>query len=176
MPNDCCNNITISHSNRKLMVQLEQSLQQDPPSFLATFLPCPDCTRCTKYWGTKWDVYDVQIQQSLSGEDRRDAGNVVEASSHWMSVSFYTAWSPPCNAYQKLQDMGFLIEAQFMESGGDFCGYWNDGKYIIYENVHDNKDNVPEEFHSYFFDEEDEEADADNANDTLSLTGDLMPY
>jgi len=47
----------------------------------------------------------------------------------------------------------------FMESGFDYCGYWSDGEKIVFQNVKDCLDEIPEDFHFYFQDnnEEDEE-------------------
>ena len=153
MPNDCYNIIdSISHTNPEKMMELKQALQQDPPCFFEKFLPCLEGIERKAYWGTKWDVYDVEYLEPTSEE--------------YMSFSFYTAWSPPCLAYEKLRDMGFVIEAKFMESGFDFCGYWQDGIQMTYECVSDKRDSIPEEFHFYFFnveeeDEEEEEEEED---------------
>jgi hypothetical protein len=145
MPNDCYNVIySIEHDNPDVMIRLKNSLKQDPPVFFAEFLPCPENEHPTSYWGTKWDVYDVYML-----EDNDDV----------LQISFYTAWSPPLAAYALLKTLGFTIEANFMEYGADFCGYWKDGIETIYENVHDNLHNVPEEFHYYFLNDQDDEDD-----------------
>ena len=144
MPNDCYNIVEICHDDPDTIKRLIECLEKDPPEFFAAFVPCPKNNNCVSYWGTKWDVYDVSI------DDKSDDNTI--------NVSFSTAWSPPMIAYSQLQQLGFTINAKFMESGGDFCGYWNDGEEIIYENVVDNIQDVPEEFHFYFqVDEEEEE-------------------
>jgi len=144
MPNDCYNIIDISHNNSDTMNRLVECLENDPPEFFAAFVPCPKNENCVSYWGTKWDVYDVSI------DEKSDDNSTI-------NISFSTAWSPPTRAYSQLQKLGFSINAKFMESGGDFCGYWNNGEEIIYANVLDNIKNVPEEFHFYFENEEEEE-------------------
>ena len=144
MPNDCYNIVEISHDDPDTVKRLVECLEKEPPEFFAAFVPCHKSENCVSYWGTKWDVYDVSI-------DEKSDDNTI-------NVSFSTAWSPPMRAYSQLQKLGFTINAKFMESGGDFCGYWNDGEEIIYENVVDNIKDVPEEFHFYFqVDEEEEE-------------------
>jgi len=165
MPNHCYNIIeSISHDDPGVIQRLKECLEQDEPTFLQTFVPCPnfsdDQRSSTKlvvgglaaslpenedprsYWGTKWDVYDVAI------------GNADETS---ISFSFSTAWSPPTVAYSRLKEMGFTIDALFVEPGCDFCGYWKDGEEIVYENVSANLVDVPEEFHEYFSEEEEDE-------------------
>lgn len=63
-------------------------------------------------WGTKWDV-------SLENVDREDANTV--------SAAFDSAWSPPIEAYQKLEELGFEIEAKYYEPGMAFCGTYETG-------------------------------------------------
>ena len=83
--------------------------------------------------------------------------NIEDETENSLRVSFFTAWSPPLRGYAQLQKLGFTIDAKFMEIGYDFCGYWKEGIETIFENVHENIDNVPEEFHYYFCDEEDDD-------------------
>lgn len=143
MPNHCYNIIeSISHNDPGVVERLKECLEQDEPTFLQTFVPYPENEDPRSYWGTKWDVYDVAI------------GNTDETS---ISCVFNTAWAPPTAAYSRLKDMGFTINALFVEPGCDFCGYWKDGEEIVYENVSSNLADVPEEFHEYFSEEEDED-------------------
>ena len=145
MPNDCYNIVEITHDDPDTINRLVECLEKDPPVFFAAFVPCPEDEECVSYWGTKWDIYDVSI-------DEKNDENTI-------NISFSSAWSPPTAAYFKLRKLGFTINAKFMESGGDFCGYWNDGVEIIYENAVDNIKNIPEDFHFYFEEEEEEEED-----------------
>ena len=176
MPNDCYNIIqNISHDNPEIIKRLVDVLSQKTPSFFSEFLPCPPHETLVSYWGTKWDVYDVDI---------------TEINENTLKISFYTAWTPPINAYSQLEKIGFTIDAMFMESGFDFCGYWlggkmlpttnlngdkvtgglwsegqspsttkSEGQKIMFENVKDRLDEIPEDFHFYFQDnnEDDEE-------------------
>lgn len=142
MPNDCYNTIECYHEDTEIIKRLKEALSRDPPALFAEFIPCPDDKTPYSYWGTKWDVYDV---------------NIEEEQENSLKVSFYTAWTPPINAYEQLQAQGFVIEAKFMESGNDFCGYWCDGNEQTFEHVSENKADVPEEFHFYFENEEEEE-------------------
>ena len=40
---------------------------------------------------------------------------------------FDSAWSPPVDAYQKLEALGFRVEAMFYEGGMAFAGSYSDG-------------------------------------------------
>ena len=144
MPNDCTNIVKCTHDDPEIIQRLKEALSRETPAFFAEFIPCPENEIRTSYWGTKWDVYDVNIE----GE-----------TEDTLQLSFYTAWSPPFAAYTLLQKLGFTIDAMFMECGCDFCGYWRNGEEIIYENVRDNISAVPEEFHYYFCDSDEENND-----------------
>lgn len=155
MPNDCLNIIEcLQHDDPDTVQCLVEGLQCDPPVFFAAFVPCPDTTTPVHHWGTKWDVYNVVL----------DA--VTDTT---VQMSFHTAWRPPLEAYEKLKAQGFTIDAMFMESGSDFCGYWRDGDTIMFDNVRQDLDNVPEDFHFYFVDDVEEEAEEEAAaEDELS--------
>jgi len=138
MPNHCDNFVEcIQHEDTEMIKRLKESLCQDPPSFFATFIPCPENDTPDAYWGTKWDVYDVVIE---------------EETNNSLQISFFTAWTPPLQAYHHLKQIGFIIYAGFAEPGCDFCGYWKDGDEEFFENVSENIDMVPEEFRNYFCD------------------------
>ncbi len=48
-------------------------------------------------------------------------------------MSFDSAWAPPCNAYEKMLDLGFSIRATYYEPGMAFCGEWEDGNDDFYD-------------------------------------------
>jgi len=74
---------------------------------------------CVGEWGTKWDV----------GAD----GNPAQDIPGGLMLGFDSAWAPPCNAYEKLMEMGFRIRAMYYESGMAFAGIWEDGNDDYYE-------------------------------------------
>ena len=143
MPNDCYNIIECYHEDMEIIKRLKEALSRDPPAFFAEFIPYKKNENPCSYWGTKWDVYDVNIE-----EEQEDS----------LKVSFFTAWTPPFHAYELLQQLGFVIEAKYMEYGCDYCGYWCDGKEQTFEDVSKNMENVPEEFHFYFKVDEEEDS------------------
>jgi hypothetical protein len=69
-------------------------------------------------WGTKWDV---------------NSDNVEIADANTVTAGFESAWAPPTNAYEKLMDLGFEIEAFYYEPGMAFVGKWADGIDEYYE-------------------------------------------
>jgi hypothetical protein len=68
---------------------------------------------CTGEWGTKWEA---RTQEDLFIID----GNQV-------TIFFDTAWSPPMGIYHALEDMGFHVEATYVEQGMGYIGYYTNG-------------------------------------------------
>lgn len=131
MPNWCSNTIVLKHKDPEMINRVIRGKK----GFLMEFLPTPeslnndsnvcDTTRnqnIQKYgasswyewnltnWGTKWDFkFDT----------------VEKVNPHEVKATFLSAWSPPVNAYEKLHDMGFEIEAFYFEPGMAFAGKWS---------------------------------------------------
>ena len=80
-------------------------------------------------WGTKWDACEVTYD--------KQGGSLV--------IWFDTAWSPPMAIYEKLETIGFEVEATYCEAGVGYAGF--------YRNREDN------EFSVSFYDDEDGEGD-----------------
>jgi hypothetical protein len=70
---------------------------------------------CTAEWGTKWDAKtcDEDVPYIL-------ADNQV-------TIFFDTAWAPPMQIYYALEDMGFKVEATYIEQGVGYIGFYTDG-------------------------------------------------
>ena len=61
-------------------------------------------------------------------------------------MSFQSAWSPPVEAYRKMEELGFGISATYYESGCAFCGSYEEGcedTYGIDGNSDWVKENIP---------------------------------
>lgn len=89
---------------------------------------------CVNEWGTKWDV---------GGDD----GCIARATPNSLSLSFSSAWSPPTEAYRKLEELGFYITAYYYEGGCAFCGSYNEGNddcFSIDGNSKWVKENIPD--------------------------------
>lgn len=69
---------------------------------------------CCGEWGTKWDV----------GSEGADADTSPDGKV--MSVYFDSAWAPPIAAYEKLQDLGFQVNAYYYESGMAYAGMYDE--------------------------------------------------
>jgi hypothetical protein len=66
---------------------------------------------CVGEWGTKWDA--------------RDATYDIEGNK--ITIYFDTAWSPPIGIYHALENMGFDVEATYVEQGMAYIGYYRNG-------------------------------------------------
>ena len=153
MPNWCNNNLTLTHEDPAMIKRAYDALERG--EFLEEFIPVPqqlkivagfvgdpveqakleaDTQRniekygygnwydyCVNEWGTKWDV----------GGDGQEVDITEDGTT--LSTYFDSAWAPPTNAYEKLQDMGFGIEAMYYEPGMGFAGKWDHGSDDYYE-------------------------------------------
>jgi hypothetical protein len=69
---------------------------------------------CVGEWGTKWDV---------GCEGSTD----VHPDGKILHTYFDSAWSPPINAYSKLEELGFKVNAMYYEGGMAYAGAYGDG-------------------------------------------------
>lgn len=76
---------------------------------------------CVAKWGTKWDC----------GPDGDPTA--LEAGQTQVTLSFVSAWAPPCGVYEALEDQGFAVRAYYDEPGMGFCGVWYDSDDDYYE-------------------------------------------
>lgn len=170
MPNWCNNVVRVGHSDPKMIARMIAAAES---GILQEFIPCPQDLRdtvsgflgdgaeqaelerksaenrekygysnwydwCVANWGTKWDLCDVEV-------DSDDALNIT--------LTFDTAWAPPTDAYPKLEDLGFVIEAYYYEPGMQFAGIYADGSDDYYEGWGDSegaKAELPEELDEMF--------------------------
>jgi hypothetical protein len=83
-------------------------------------------------WGTKWDAYEVRVQR---------------LSDTSMYVMMETAWSPPIPVFRKLEEMGFKIEAIFLDEGHMYVGQYIDGVEEMFDvSLEDAPPSLIEEF------------------------------
>ena len=146
MPNWCNNNLTLTHEDPAMIKRAADALERG--EFLNEFIPVPADLQITagslgsgpeqlelerktaenieKYgygnwydfccgeWGTKWDVGS-------------DGTTDVHPDGKMLHTYFDSAWSPPINAYEKLVEMGFGVEAMYYEGGMGYAGTYSDG-------------------------------------------------
>jgi len=130
MPNWCDNSISVSHPDKEMMERFAAAVANG--DLFQTFIPMPEgeldwYSWHLEHWGTKWDISEGNFELEQNGL----AGN------GW----FNTAWGPPIAAYEKLQELGFAIDALYHECGMCFAGTWVDGE----EDVIDDYNNLFEE-------------------------------
>ena len=145
MPNWCNNYLELEHDDPEMITRARKAYADG--KLLAEFCPVPESLHivagmvgdpdeqkkleeataknielhgygnwydfCVNEWGTKWDV----------GGD----GQVPEVNGNTFSASFQSAWGPPIQAFEKLEEMGFTVSAYYYEPGMAFCGVFSEG-------------------------------------------------
>lgn len=125
MPNWCHNKLTISHDDAAQIARVKDHKD----NVLQAFIPCPQellqnegwYDWCVNNWGTKWDINLSIIHESVDGKS--------------IVAYFDSAWSPPLEAYQKLEKMGFKIDALYSESGMCYAGRYRDSVDDYYSTI-----------------------------------------
>lgn len=125
MPNHTDNRVIISHDDIQMIDMIYNSYQEedgDNFELCNMFVPEPrdDAGEPTSgwyewrldNWGTKWDVYNVTMT-------RMDDNTLV--------MSFDTAWSPPIPVFDKMVDMGYEVNARYLDEGWMYIGEYTDG-------------------------------------------------
>jgi len=137
MPNWCLNRLTIEHDDIEKVNEFVEAYKSGKTC--EHYLPTPrdengelisDDSPNDWYnhrlsnWGTKWDFG--------SGEDE-SGGLHPTVVDNQATMSFDTAWSPPIGLYERLQLLGFKVEATYFEPGMAFAGRWIDGDDQYYD-------------------------------------------
>ena len=146
MPNWCNNTLTLTHEDPAMILRAKEAL--DRGEFLNDFIPVPQDLKntvsgsmgedhreaheaqqkanrekygysnwydyCVGEWGTKWDV---------GGDGQTD----IHPDGKMLHTTFDSAWSPPVNAYVKLEELGFGVNAMYYEGGMAYAGAYGDG-------------------------------------------------
>ena len=146
MPNWCNNNLTLTHEDPTMITRARDALLRG--EFLQEFCPVPQELKdtvsgcvggdekaaheaqmarnielygykdwydyCVAEWGTKWDV---------GCEGSTD----VHPDGKMLHTYFDSAWSPPIGAYEKLEALGFGVNAMYYEGGMCYAGVYGDG-------------------------------------------------
>ena len=124
MPNWCNNTVRLTHEDPAMIIRARDALTRG--EFFSEFVPIPAYEKdnwyafCVREWGTKWDV------ESYGEPDITDDGLTL-------NCGFDSAWSPPVQAYRKLEEQGFQVEALYYEPSMGFCGEYIDGGEETYE-------------------------------------------
>lgn len=111
MPNWCANSVTLTHQDPAKIDAVVKAYGQG--RLLEHVVPLPgsewNYNFCVNNWGTKWDV----------GGEHAD---YTRLDPNTVELSFDSAWSPPCQAYEQMCDDGFEVDAWYWEPGMAFCG------------------------------------------------------
>ena len=167
MPNWCNNTLRLTHKDPKMIARANDALARG--EFFNEFVPVPKelfetvassatdeklsnanikkfgyaswYDFCINEWGTKWDT------DCHSVDTYEDFPDTIDAV-------FDTAWAPPIQFYEKIEKMGFLVEAKYYESGMCFAGMYADGIDNYYElsgmSAADVEQKIPEELDAEF--------------------------
>lgn len=141
MPNWCNNDVLITGDKEKIdaifnFIESKKSDEsQDATKLLEFLIPNPegewDYRWCIDNWGTKWDV-DVHYHERID--------------ENQISLSFDSAWGPPIQAYNTLEELGYDVEAHYIEEGMCFIGQYIGGEDESYDYTDvASLDDVPEE-------------------------------
>ena len=127
MPNWCDNTLNLTHEDPSQIDRAIEAFKQG--KLCEEFHPVPpfllDDTGIdtgwynwrVNNWGTKWDV---------GGET---AGHVERLDDNNVYFAFESAWSPPIQFYQFLEEeLGFVVNAMYYEPGMGFAGRFYDGE------------------------------------------------
>lgn len=156
MPNYCSNVVTFRHENPEMIRRVVDGYASE--GLFAEFHPIPDPlinTMAGSYgaddprqaeleqrerdnlaqfgyknwydwavanWGTKWDVTQEHNGDAAVSDDQLE-----------VQISFDSAWSPPVAFYEKMEELGFEVDAYYYEPGMAFCGRYNNGLDDCYE-------------------------------------------
>ena len=136
MPNWCNNNLTLTHKDPAMIQRAYDALERG--EFLSEFCPIPrelgDAIAdgsvneamvakygysnwydyCVNEWGTKWDI----------GEQ---GASDIHPDGTMLHTYFDSAWSPPTRAYEKLEALGFGVDAMYYEGGMGYAGTYSNG-------------------------------------------------
>ena len=173
MPNWCQNVAKIKHENLSELDAIVNELKKgDDAELFNSLVPNPagewQYDWSVSNWGTKWDasVYSYELVDDV------------------LTINFDTAWAPPITFYEKIGELGFMVDAFYREEGMAFCGRYYDGDDEYYEYGNMSADEIeeciPDEINELFGIsdyqrqcEEDEEWDAEQAlTDIIEEFGD----
>jgi len=126
MPNHTDNRVILSHDDSQMIDDIYNVMNTEDTELCNHLIPMPKELEGTtspsdtpnwydwrlENWGTKWDVYETQC---------------TRINANTLQLYFYTAWSPPIPVFDKLVDMGFEVNARYLDEGWGYIGEYNDG-------------------------------------------------
>lgn len=159
MPNWCNNSVQLTFPNEESANKFQQCIERvesdkeylddhgNQLTILGHFVPEPNYDDEGAWywwrvnnWGTKWDV-------SLYNHDWIDDTTVV--------IGFDTAWSPPIQTFEAMEEQDIIVEATYYEPGMCFVGRFGSGgdrEHYDYAEIED-----PQELRDYIGEDLDDE-------------------
>ena len=167
MPNWCNNTVRLTHKDPAMIIRARDALTEG--RFFSEFVPVPkglsesiassqtdeELTKsniekygyvswydfCVNEWGTKWDTDCHSV-------------DIYDEHPDTLDAVFDTAWAPPIQFYEKIEKMGFQVEAKYYESGMCFAGIYTEGLDDYYElsgmSAAEVEQKIPEELDAEF--------------------------
>ena len=137
MPNHTDNRVILSHDDSQQIDAIYNIMNTEDTPLCQTLIPMDESLLDGGFWyewrvdnwGTKWDIYDANCT-------RMDANTLV--------LSFLSAWSPPIPVFDKLVDMGFEVNARYLDEGWMYIGEYDNGEDWMTDNVEGVVDTRPE--------------------------------
>jgi hypothetical protein len=161
MPNWCSNTFEVTGPKAKID-EFEKFLNENNgKEWFDFFAPTPEEFREEGWyewnvnnWGCKWNC------------DAQDWDRKEDTISFW----FDSPWAPPTELYNKIQEDGFSVTAQYNEEGVGFVGEFVDGVCEDYEySSLDDLDEIPERMVEYWNLRENLESWEDDEDDDDNL-------
>jgi len=81
---------------------------------------------CNENWGTKWDVYDIEILKR-SWTDKPSVSDSMGRNPAEFTFVCNSAWSPPIPVWEALYEAGLEVTAFYLDEGMSYCGKFIDG-------------------------------------------------
>ena len=146
MPNWCSNSVSFYHDDVEMIKRAQIALCGG--RLFDEFVPCPEQLKeATASFSEEYaeqnerniketgyaSWYDFAVNEWGSKWDCEPYSNEISEDGHTLQCSFDTAWSPPVAFYEKMKDLGFVINAEYYEPGCAFVGEWLDGDDYVYE-------------------------------------------
>jgi hypothetical protein len=142
MPNHTDNRVILYHKDSQQIDMIYNIMNTPDTPLCQTLIPMDEAlldndahaddgwyTWRLQNWGTKWDVYETHCTRMYANT---------------LALNFYTAWSPPIPVYDKLVDMGFQVNARYLDEGWMYIGEYIDGEDWCTDDVESVAEHYPE--------------------------------
>ena len=142
MPNHTDNRVILYHKDSQQIDMIYNIMNTEDTPLCQTLIPMDEAlldndahaddgwyTWRLQNWGTKWDVYETHCTRMYANT---------------LALNFYTAWSPPIPVYDKLVDMGFQVNARYLDEGWMYIGEYIDGEDWCTDDVESVAEHYPE--------------------------------